>query len=289
MISLIVSKIYKFKIENLDISVTVDNSFTANGPSAYAGYKNMHCHAQHELFFVFESPLLILNEQKPLEYKNCIVCIPPLFNHTTSRDNSYRLLVSYKENSSKQSDFSGFIDKFFLSDCPTTAKINDICTQYIKELEKLIFASDKLSSDMAASLLKLIFYNIYKTNADIKENIISKTYDSYLVTIDKVLSDYQRKIELQTIADELNLGTKQVSRIIRRYYKTSLAGLLIKKRLSVACSLLSNSNMTITDIAQYINFPSESYFYSQFKKVYKCTPLQYRKEKRLYNKCWGDQ
>ena len=114
--------------------------------------------------------------------------------------------------------------------------------------------------------------------------MVRKTHDSYLVTIDKVLNDYQQKIDLKALAKELNLSTKQASRIIRKNYKTTLSDLLTKKRLSVACSLLTNSNMPIIDIVEYINFPSESYFYSQFKKLYNCTPLQYRKTKQLTDK-----
>lgn len=275
---MIFSKIYKVKIENTDISVTIDDSFTANGATPQSNYKNIHYHAQYEFFFLSDNPLLILNEQEPLEYKNCIVCIPPFFNHTSIRNKCYRLLISYKTH--KESEFSKFMDSFSSLEKPISVKISTICRQYMEELEALIYTEDKLSHEIATSLLKLIFYNIYKSNVNMKENMVRKTHDSYLVTIDKVLNDYQQKIDLKTLANELNLSTKQASRIIRKNYKTTFSDLLTKKRLSVACSLLANSNMPIIDIVEYINFPSESYFYSQFKKFYSCTPLQYRKTKQ---------
>lgn len=54
---------------------------------------------------------------------------------------------------------------------------------------------------------------------------------------------------------------------------------MIEKRLSVATELLLRSDKTIQEIVEYVNFPSERYFYSQFKKAFNCTPYKYKKLK----------
>ena len=56
--------------------------------------------------------------------------------------------------------------------------------------------------------------------------------------------------------------------------------MLCERRLSVAASLLKNTDMSIAQIVEYINFPSESYFYARFKKAYGITPASYRKNKK---------
>ena len=53
-----------------------------------------------------------------------------------------------------------------------------------------------------------------------------------------------------------------------------------RKRLDVACALLKNTDMAISEIVTHINFPSVSAFYGQLKKTYGITPLHYRKEAR---------
>ncbi|MGN0179120.1 MAG: helix-turn-helix domain-containing protein, partial [Monoglobaceae bacterium] len=120
----------------------------------------------------------------------------------------------------------------------------------------------------------------YTCNSGIEEKNSNQRFDSYFIAIDGIIKDYQKNINLKSVADDLHLSTKQASRIIKKYYKTTLSQLVVKKRLGVACALLENSDMAVSDIVKHINFPSESYFYSQFKKAYETTPLQYRKSKK---------
>ena len=278
---MLTSKIYKFKIAELDISVTIDESFTVipdEFDSSILSAEEIHCHALHELFFVGNNPLIILNENSPLEYKNCLVCIPPLFNHNSIRSDDYRILFSYKKSKNKTA-FSDFMDSMFSSDIPFSAKTDSSLNVYISELATLIHNSGIISSEIITSLLKLIFYDIYKCNGEIKEKNVSNTRDSHLIIIDHVLNNYQKDINLQIVADALNLSTKQASRIIRKNYKATLSELATARRLSVACALLLTTDMSVSDIIEHINFPSESYFYSQFKQKYGCTPLKFRKSK----------
>jgi len=44
--------------------------------------------------------------------------------------------------------------------------------------------------------------------------------------------------------------------------------------------LLIHTDMTVTEIADYMNFPDQSYFTKYFKKASGVTPLEYRKRKQ---------
>lgn len=281
---MLASKIYKFKISDMEITVTIDNSFTKapvqNLSTTGEAVKGMHCHALHEMFFVKDKSLIVLTEDKPLEFKNCMVCIPPMFIHNSIRHDDLRILFSYKITSKKLCAFTTFLNSLFSTPSPIAANINDSFSVCFEQLSSLIHESDKLSDEIVTSALKLIFYNIYSCNTNIQKSKRSEARDSYLITIDSTLSDYQKNISLQSMADALNLSTKQTSRIIRKNYKCTLSELVTMKRLGVACALLANSDMAVADIVEHINFPSESYFYHQFKKAYGCTPLKYRKIKQ---------
>lgn len=281
---MLASKIYKFKISDMDFTVTIDNSFTTT-PAQLSSTKGkavkiMHCHALHELFFVKDKSLIVLTEDEPLEFKNCVVCIPPLFTHNSIRHDDLRILFSYKITSKKPCSFAVFLNSLFSASAPIAVNIDDSLGVCFEQLLSLIHVSDKLSDEIVTSVLRLIFFNIYSCNADIKKSRSSEARDSYLITIDSTLNDYQKNINLQSMADALNLSTKQTSRIIRKNYKCTLAELVTMKRLGVACALLANSDMPVADIVEHINFASESYFYHQFKKAYGCTPLKYRKSKQ---------
>jgi AraC-like DNA-binding protein len=281
---MLASKTYKFKISDMEITATIDNSFVKASAqhlsTAGEAAKNMHCHTLHEMFFVKETPLVVLTEDKPLEFKNCVVCIPPMFIHNSIRHDDLRLLFSYKATEKTSCDFTAFWNSLFCAPSPRSVNINDLLRACFEQLSDLVHESDRLSDEMITSVLKLIFYNIYSCNASIPKSEKTEARDSYLITIESVLVEYQKNISLQSMADTLNLSTKQTSRIIRKNYKCTLSELLAKKRLGVACALLANSDMAVADIVEYINFPSESCFYHQFKKAYGCTPLKYRKSRK---------
>jgi len=103
------------------------------------------------------------------------------------------------------------------------------------------------------------------------------TNESYLVKIDDAINEFRKDITLRSLADVLHLSTKQTSRIILKNYNKKLSELISEKRLSVAAELLIRSDKTVTEIIEYVNFNSEKYFYSQFKKKFGCTPLKYKK------------
>ena len=278
------SKIYKLKIADLSLTVTIDSSFMgreSHFESMSSAEKcGVHRHAVHELFFVGEKPLVVLNENAMLEYKNCLVCIPPLFAHNSIRNGDYRILISCNGISCKANSFAEFVWKLLSADEPTSVTISSAVLFYCNELAGMMDNPDTLSSEMAEAVLKLIFYNVYKCNSVIGKEPAIQQNDSYLITIDSELNSYQNNINLRTVADALNLSAKQTSRIIRKNYNTTLSELVMTKRLGVACALLASSDMPIADIVEHINFQSESYFYAQFKKRYGCTPLKYRKLKQ---------
>ena len=268
----------------MEITVTIDNSFAGmhEPPNPYTKkpVKSMHCHAIHELFFVKDKALVVLTEDAPLEFKNCVVCIPPLFMHNSIRCDDLRMLFSYKINAKKTSGFAAFLDSLFSARSPISANIDDSIGVCFAQLKNLAEGADKLSKEIVTSVLKMIFYNIYCCNAAVMKNGSMDARESYLITIDDILNNYQNDFSLKMMAGALNLSTKQTSRIIRKNYKSTLAELVTAKRLRVACTLLTDSNMAVADIVEHIHFASPSYFYHQFKKAYGCTPLQYRKSSR---------
>jgi AraC-like DNA-binding protein len=140
--------------------------------------------------------------------------------------------------------------------------------------------SETISGEIISALFKLIFCDIYENNMSPDLLQPEAKNDSYFITIDRIITNYHKDVNLKILSEKLNLSTKQTSRIVRKYYKMTLSELICKKRLGVASELLINSDMPISDIIEHINFPSESYFFARFKKEYGLTPLKYREASR---------
>ena len=93
-----------------------------------------------------------------------------------------------------------------------------------------------------------------------------------------IIASYKEDITLASVAKKLGLSTRQTSRVIMKHYKSTLSELVTNQRLNVASLMLLSGEHSISEIVEKVNFSSESYFYSQFKKKYGMTPLKYKRE-----------
>ena len=277
-----VSKTYKFKISNIKFTVNIDHWRSGEAltetPSRNA-IKSLHYHAVHELFLVADTPLRVHTADDSFEFTNCFVCIPPFFKHYSHGKSRNRLLFTFEKLDNKHTPFSDFCESFFMADAPFMAHLNDSIDFCRNEFAELFKNNNDLCDDIGSAVLKLIFYNIYERNASSQDNVLPSTNDSYLIKIDALVNDFQKDVTLQTVADALCLSTKQASRIIKKNYKKNLSDMLTEKRLEVAAALLTETDDPVSKIVSDVNFSSESYFYFQFKKMYGCTPVEYKKLK----------
>ncbi len=86
-------------------------------------------------------------------------------------------------------------------------------------------------------------------------------------------------ISLDSIASELGLSSGHLSRVINAELQVGFSDYVNKLRVEEAKSYLSNpdfQNYTLSAIGLEAGFNSKSTFYSTFKKITGCTPLQFK-------------
>lgn len=93
---------------------------------------------------------------------------------------------------------------------------------------------------------------------------------------DYIYRHYREKIYLEDIADSLGISSSYLSRLFKRETKVSLQDFINDVKVEKAANLLVYSEETLPGIAEYVNFPSQSYFGKIFKQKMKMTPKQYR-------------
>lgn len=276
-----ISKIFKLKIKNVVVSVAIDGSYVADNiynKKFYNMLNGKHYHAWHEIFFADNEPILMYYENKESNFSNCILSVPPFAEHSTIRNSGYRITFSYKNLSSSQKQC--FLDKLFSSNEPSSVPCTPTIMSCAKEIENIFFKNNEYGDELIESYLKIIFCELALMCKQGEKTEKSKSDDSYLDQIENILFDFQSDINLGTLAEKMKLSTKQVSRIIRKNYNSTFSEMLCERRLNVAAELLTNTDMTIAEIVEYINFPSERYFYARFKKLYNITPSGYRKNQK---------
>ena len=111
----------------------------------------------------------------------------------------------------------------------------------------------------------------------VKERLMKQKSSNYVERCkDYINKHYREKIYLEDIADVLGISTGYLSRIFRMETNTKLQDYITQIRVEHAANLLIYSEESIAGIAEYVNFPSQSYMGRVFKASKKMTPREYR-------------
>lgn len=88
--------------------------------------------------------------------------------------------------------------------------------------------------------------------------------------------NYRKKILLAEISESLGISETYLSKLFKKETGMRLQDFIVDVRLERAANLLKYSDESISNIAEYVNFPSQSYMGKVFKEKYKITPKQFR-------------
>ncbi|MCU6709895.1 AraC family transcriptional regulator [Paenibacillus sp. J5C_2022] len=91
---------------------------------------------------------------------------------------------------------------------------------------------------------------------------------------------YKTDLTLEACAEQLKYHPDYLRRVFRKGTGVSFSDYLAQHRLSISKELLENTDWTILDIAQQLNFQNSQNFIRYFKKMVGITPGQYRQSLR---------
>lgn len=155
---------------------------------------------------------------------------------------------------------------------------------------------DKSNGEVRDAMLNFIFYfSKYKNN---EYMLLSRLYNIFghmkiqmkkqqaksihvKRAIDYIYENYSKNISVTDIAEYLGIDRTYLYRLFKEEYNMSPQKYLLNFRLKTAMNKLEGGNMSIADIAYNCGFNDASAFCHQFKKVYKDTPLNYRRYPQL--------
>lgn len=137
----------------------------------------------------------------------------------------------------------------------TYSNVHSLFTQVIIYLIRMIHLDLRLNSDYTMP---------NRTKDDLRSHII-----------DVFFMDYRKPLTLDMLAAQLNLSTKQVNRLLKRYFNTSFKQKLRDTRVEVAKDLL-RSNLPVESIAGEVGYSSTQYFSRMFIQKVGMSPLEYR-------------
>lgn len=132
-------------------------------------------------------------------------------------------------------------------------------------------------SDMA-QIIKYRDHAVEELTAQVQKKMSRKTSSYVERCKDYVEKHYREKIYLADMAENLSLSETYLSRLFKKETGERLQDYIVDVRLERAANLLKYSDETISNIAEYVNFPSQSYMGRIFKEKYHLSPKKYREE-----------
>ena len=96
--------------------------------------------------------------------------------------------------------------------------------------------------------------------------------------IDYLQNHLHEKIIISDVSDDLNISLKQLSILFKKETGLSIVDYIQQERINEAKSLLAYTDLSFSEISSSLNYCSQSYFTSVFKKKTGITPAKYRKE-----------
>ena len=129
--------------------------------------------------------------------------------------------------------------------------------------------------EMIRLMIQALFYNIQslqKINIPHKSKREGLFEDFYRL----LLVHYKESREVGFYADKLCLTPKYLSTVIRKLTGRSAFGWINDYVTLEAKALLKSTNMTVQQISDKLNFPSQSFFGKYFKRMTGMSPKEYR-------------
>jgi YesN/AraC family two-component response regulator len=99
-------------------------------------------------------------------------------------------------------------------------------------------------------------------------------------TKDYVRKHYREKIYLDDIAESIGISPTHLSKLFKKETGQCLQDYINEERVYRASNLLMYSDFSLAEIAEYVHFPSQSYFGKIFKQIKGVSPRVFRDQYR---------
>lgn len=275
-------------IENIIIKLLVDNPHPLKETQGFSA-PLPHTHITCEMFVCGRGEI-VLNDGKNkfALYAGDIAIVPPGIFHIgyTVCQNTLAYSMCFECLRKKTQDNHDLYKK--LLPLISGSKIHIIRNkpEAFLQIQKIIHytvSGENLSSalvltELLLNLSKAPVKQPYKAET---ENLTQSGHygDSHrILKLEMIIeNNYTHKLKIDDVAQQLNIGIRQLDRIVKSRYGMPLQRVIMEKRIKEAEQLLATTNMSVEKIASHVGFVSYNVFYREFSKKYNTTPAKYRK------------
>ena len=240
----------------------------------------LHLHPHMELFLVFSGEILVtVRDQERIMTAGTMAVVFPNEIH------SYTALVSDVSAALVFWDLSytGQEMNTLLMNHPVQPflEIEQLHPNVLYLIMELIEEQKKEEhSPVYAPLIQLLLARLLPSLTLQKNR--SNDFPELTYQISNYISEhFHEPLTLGQLAQHLGISKSHLSHLFSEKMGQNFASYLSSIRLSSACRLLIETNLSVTDIAEKSGFESQRSFFRTFKSHFGVTPLKYRQFNRI--------
>ena len=132
--------------------------------------------------------------------------------------------------------------------------------------------------DCLEKQITVLILRFFKKNKSKKKTGVVQFKDNILNSINFLIDNFNKDLNLKQVADISNLSTYHFIRVFKTETGKTPYKFLLDIKIEKAKCLLSDSSKSIAEICYACGFANQSHFAKVFKKYFCKTPSAYRKE-----------
>lgn len=149
---------------------------------------------------------------------------------------------------------------------------------YFDRIRELVVRPDA-DGNSGRVLQNTIFGLFTEIIAQCGEKSVYNSFEDQL----KQLNAFSPDLTLERMAEHFKVSIRTLNRMFNRQLNCSPFQYLIAARMKYASQLLRSNTLSIKTVAEECGYNNPSYFIAEFKKYFRATPLEYRKELGIFD------
>lgn len=127
-------------------------------------------------------------------------------------------------------------------------------------------------------IIMALFYSSEKLR-EMNDSEVNRSSADYLSRrfLELVKDNFRSERQLQFYADQMCITPRYLSRVVKDCTGSSAADWIERYVVLEACALLKSTTMTVQQISDELNFPSQTFFGKYFKRRTNMSPKEYRR------------
>ena len=211
---------------------------------------------------------LIINDDTSTVF--CIMIRKSTFNTTFFSLMSQKNLLSYFFRTILQGDSHANYLLFYSED---VVWLKNIIRNAMSECHK----GDALSNNNCISWIHLFFSHLIRNYSNTIQFYNYQMGTDFSLILQYIQHNY-RTLTLASLAEFFHYSEAYLSTLIRQNTGCSFTTLVKQLRMADAISYLVNTQIKISEIAEYIGYHSADHFSRVFRTTYKLSPQEYRRK-----------